>query len=135
VDIVHDVGNSLVPTIDRGQIEGGFIQGVGWLTSEELVWDRKGKLVTHGPSTYKIPAIGDCPEIFNVELLARADQDDTIHGSKAVGEPPLMLGLAVVSALRQAIAAFGPGEVALAIPCTPEAILRAVVRQREAAAA
>ncbi|HEY8378028.1 MAG TPA: xanthine dehydrogenase molybdopterin binding subunit [Nannocystis sp.] len=135
VDIVHDVGNSLVPTIDRGQIEGGFIQGVGWLTSEELVWDAKGRLVTHGPSTYKIPAIGDCPEEFHVHLLERAEQENTIHGSKAVGEPPLMLALAVVSALRQAIAAFGPGEVELKIPCTPEAILRAIARQRGAFAA
>jgi xanthine dehydrogenase large subunit len=132
VDILHDVGSSLLPTIDRGQIEGGFIQGVGWLTGEELVWDAKGRLVTHGPSTYKIPAIGDCPEVFNVALLERAEQEQTIHGSKAVGEPPLMLGLGVVSALRQAIAAFGPGEVELKIPCTPEAILRAVARQRAA---
>ncbi|PCC71083.1 xanthine dehydrogenase, molybdenum binding subunit apoprotein [Nannocystis exedens] len=134
VDILHDVGSSLLPTIDLGQIEGGFIQGVGWVTGEELVWDAKGRLLTHGPSTYKIPAIGDCPAIFNVALLERAEQDSTIHGSKAVGEPPLMLGLGVVSALRQAIAAFGPGEVELGIPCTPEAILRAVVRQRTAAA-
>ncbi|MCY1011043.1 xanthine dehydrogenase molybdopterin binding subunit [Nannocystis pusilla] len=133
VDILHDVGSSLLPTIDVGQIEGGFIQGVGWLTGEELVWDPKGRLLTHGPSTYKIPAIGDCPAIFNVALLERAEQDSTIHGSKAVGEPPLMLGLGVVSALRQAIAAFGPGEVELGIPCTPEAILRAVVKQRAAA--
>lgn len=133
VDILHDVGSSLLPTIDVGQIEGGFIQGVGWLTGEELVWDAKGRLLTHGPSTYKIPAIGDCPAIFNVALLERAEQDSTIHGSKAVGEPPLMLGLGVVSALRQAIAAFGSGEVELGIPCTPEAILRAVVKQRAAA--
>ncbi|MCY1056954.1 xanthine dehydrogenase molybdopterin binding subunit [Nannocystis sp. SCPEA4] len=133
-DLLHDVGSSLLPTIDLGQVEGGFIQGVGWVTGEELVWDAKGRLLTHGPSTYKIPAVGDCPTVFNVALLEHAEQDGTIHGSKAVGEPPLMLGLGVVSALRQAIAAFGPGEVALQIPCTPEAILRAVVRQREGAA-
>lgn len=133
VDILHDVGRSLVPTIDRGQIEGGFVQGLGWLTSEELVYDAKGRLVTHGPSTYKIPAIGDCPLEFNLELLDRADQEATIHGSKAVGEPPFMLALGVVTALRDAVSSFGEGEVRLAIPCTPEAILRAIVAQRGAA--
>jgi xanthine dehydrogenase large subunit len=128
VDILHDVGNSLVPTIDRGQIEGAYIQGLGWLTCEELVWNAKGHLLTHGPSTYKIPAVGDAPEAFNVALLSHADQHNSIHGSKAVGEPPFMLALSVVAALRHAIAAFGePGQpVNLAIPCTPEAILRAV---------
>ncbi len=131
VDILHDVGSSLVPTIDVGQIEGGYIQGLGWLTCEELVSDAKGRLITHGPSTYKIPAIGDCPEDFRVALLERADQEHTIHGSKAVGEPPFMLALSVVAALRHAIAGFGAGEVELAIPCTPEAILRAVERQRQ----
>lgn len=130
VDILHDVGKSLLPTIDRGQIEGGFIQGMGWLTCEELVWDARGRLLSHGPSTYKIPAVGDCPEDFRVALLERADQELTIHGSKAVGEPPLMLALAVVAALRHAVAGFGAGEVQLAMPCTPEAILRAVARQR-----
>ena len=133
VDIVHDVGKSLVPTIDRGQIEGGFIQGMGWLTCEEVIADAKGRVVTHGPSTYKIPAIGDCPEDFRVTLLGRAEQDGTIHGSKAVGEPPFMLALAVVAALRHAVSGFGAGEVQLAMPCTPEAILRAVARQREQA--
>ena len=128
VDILHDVGNSLVPTIDRGQIEGAYIQGLGWLTCEELVWDPKGHLLTHSPSTYKIPAVGDAPEEFNVALLSHADQHNAIHGSKAVGEPPFMLALSVVAALRHAIAAFGePGQsINLAIPCTPEAILRAV---------
>lgn len=130
VDILHDVGRSLVPTIDRGQVEGGFVQGLGWLTCEELVWDARGRLLTYGPSTYKIPAIGDCPEDFRVTLLERADQDNTIHGSKAVGEPPFMLALSVVAALRHAVAAFGPGEVQLQIPCTPEALLRAIVEQQ-----
>ena len=132
VDILHDVGNSLVPTIDRGQVEGAYIQGLGWLTCEELVWNAKGHLLTHGPSTYKIPAVGDAPEAFNVALLSHADQPTTIHGSKAVGEPPFMLALSVVSALRHAVAAFGePGlPVNLAIPCTPEAILRAVEDMR-----
>jgi xanthine dehydrogenase large subunit len=135
VDILHDVGNSLVPTIDRGQVEGAFVQGVGWLTCEEVLFNTKGQLVTHSPDTYKIPAIGDVPEDFRVELLQRAPQDDVIHGSKAVGEPPFMLALGVVTALRHAIAGFGPPrtEVSLASPATPEAILRAVESARAAA--
>jgi xanthine dehydrogenase large subunit len=134
VDILHDVGNSLVPSIDRGQVEGGFIQGLGWLTSEEVLFDAKGRLVTHSPDTYKIPAVGDAPEDFRVHLLERAPQDNTLHGSKAVGEPPFMLALGVVTALRQAIASFGPPRtpVSLASPATPEAILRAVVAARDA---
>ena len=128
VDIVHDVGRSLLPSIDRGQIEGGYIQGLGWLTCEELVWDPRGRLLTHGPSTYKIPAVGDAPEDFRVTLLTDAAQANVIHGSKAVGEPPLMLAISVVAALRHAIAGFGEArlEPRLAIPCTPEAILRAI---------
>jgi xanthine dehydrogenase molybdopterin binding subunit/xanthine dehydrogenase small subunit len=100
VDIVHDVGNSLNPGIDRGQIEGGFVQGMGWLTSEDLKWDAKGRLLTHSASTYQIPAISDAPMEFNVTLLSNATQPNTIHGSKAVGEPPLMLAFAVREALR-----------------------------------
>ncbi len=130
-DILHDVGNSLVPTIDRGQVEGGFVQGVGWLTCEEVLSTDDGQPITVGPSTYKIPAIGDVPVDLRVELLPRAEQPGVIHGSKAVGEPPLMLGIGVVTALRHAIAAFGPGEVELALPATPEAILRSVVTQSE----
>lgn len=132
VDILHDVGSSLVPTIDKGQVEGGFIQGVGWLTCEEVLIDAKGRLLTHSPDTYKIPALGDAPEDFRVALLARAPQDNTIHGSKAVGEPPFMLAIGAVTALRHAIAAFGPPrmEVQLASPATPEAILRAVEAAR-----
>ncbi|MBA3549703.1 MAG: xanthine dehydrogenase molybdopterin binding subunit [Nannocystis sp.] len=128
VDILHDVGRSLLPNIDRGQIEGGYIQGLGWLTCEELVWDPRGHLLTHGPSTYKIPAVGDAPEDFRVTLLSSAPQVNVIHGSKAVGEPPLMLAISVIAALRHAIAGFGEVGVAprLAIPCTPEAILRAI---------
>ena len=135
VDILHDVGNSLVPTIDRGQVEGAFIQGVGWLTCEEVLFNTKGQLVTHSPDTYKIPAIGDAPEDFRVELLRHAPQDNVIHGSKAVGEPPFMLAIGVVTALRHAIAGFGPPrtEVTLASPATPEAILRAVESARSAA--
>ncbi len=133
VDVLHDVGESLVPTIDRGQIEGGFVQGQGWLTCEEVLWDEKGRLVTHGPSTYKIPAVGDAPSEFRVALLRHAGQPGVIHGSKAVGEPPFMLAIGVVTALRAAIASFGPGgaEVELRPPCTPEAILRAITAMQE----
>jgi xanthine dehydrogenase large subunit len=132
VDILHDVGNSLVPTIDRGQVEGGFIQGLGWLTCEEILIDSRGRLLTHSPDTYKIPALGDAPEDFRVRLLERAPQDNTIHGSKAVGEPPFMLAIGAVTALRHAVSAFGPPrtEVRLASPATPEAILRAVEAAR-----
>jgi xanthine dehydrogenase large subunit len=135
VDILHDVGQSLVPTIDRGQIEGGFIQGLGWLTCEEALVAKDGSLLTHSPDTYKVPAVGEAPEDFRVELLSHAAQDGVIHGSKAVGEPPLMLALGVITALRAAIAAFGaPGgpPVELAIPCTPEAVFWAVERVRGA---
>ena len=109
VDICHDVGTSLNPAIDVGQIEGGFVQGVGWLTSEELVWDAHGRLATHAPSTYKIPTAGDVPARLRVELLADSpNRSPTIHRSKAVGEPPLMLALAVHHALRDAIAGLAP---------------------------
>lgn len=127
VDILHDVGDSLVPTIDRGQIEGGFIQGLGWLTCEELVWSPAGDLKTHSPDTYKIPAMSEAPLAFDVQLLQGAPQSDVVHGSKAVGEPPFMLAIGVVTALRHAVGAFGSREVELAIPCTPEAVLRAIV--------
>ena len=130
VDILHDVGASLVPTIDLGQVEGAFVQGMGWLTCEELVWDDQGRLRTPGPSTYKIPAAGDVPREFRVALLQRAPQDEVIHGSKAVGEPPFMLALGVVGALRQAVASFGPRAVSLSLPATPEALLRAIEDQR-----
>ncbi|MFI5335745.1 MAG: molybdopterin cofactor-binding domain-containing protein [Opitutales bacterium] len=128
VDIVHDVGDSLNPGVDRGQIEGGFVQGMGWLTSEELKWDAQGRLLTHSASTYQIPAMSDAPEVFNVTLLPRAAQPGTIHGSKAVGEPPFMLAFSVREALRDAVAAFGPsgGEVRLASPATGEAIFAAI---------
>jgi len=128
VDIVHDVGNSLNPGIDRGQIEGGFVQGMGWLTSEELKWDAQGRLLTHSASTYQIPAISDAPMEFNVTLLSNATQPNTIHGSKAVGEPPLMLAFAVREALRDAVASFGAagGPVPLASPATGEAVWAAI---------
>ncbi|MCA9690247.1 MAG: xanthine dehydrogenase molybdopterin binding subunit [Myxococcales bacterium] len=130
VDILHDVGASLLPTIDLGQVEGGFLQGVGWLTCEEVLVDPAGRPITLGPSTYKIPAFGDAPADLRVRLLERAPQEGVIHGSKAVGEPPFMLAIGAITALRQAILAFGPGEVTLAVPATPEAILRAIEDQR-----
>jgi xanthine dehydrogenase large subunit len=129
VDILHDVGKSLNPAIDRGQIEGGFLQGVGWLTSEELWWNAKGELITHAPSTYKIPTARDWPERATIEVLeGTANREDTIHRSKAVGEPPLMLAIAVFHAIRDACAACGPAGAApqLSAPATPEAILRAI---------
>ena len=132
-DILHDVGNSLVPTIDRGQVEGAFIQGVGWLTREELIWGDRGELKTHSPDTYKIPSIGDAPPDFRVALLDGAPQHDVIHGSKAVGEPPLMLALSVVSALRRAVRGFATDrarDIELCVPCTPESVLRAVESAR-----
>jgi xanthine dehydrogenase large subunit len=127
VDIVHDVGESLNPLIDKGQIEGAFVQGMGWLTMEELVWDDEGRLRTHAPSTYKIPTVAEVPEKFSVHLLGRASQAGVIYGSKAVGEPPLMLPISVREALRDAVAAFGKANhVPLAAPATPEAILLAI---------
>jgi xanthine dehydrogenase large subunit len=137
VDVLHDAGRSLAPAIDKGQVEGAFVQGLGWLTCEELVWTRDGRLVTHSPDTYKIPAVGEAPLEFHVALLDQAPQEGVIHGSKAVGEPPLMLAIAVVSALRHALQSVaGPGrEVELAVPCTPEAVLRAVEAARGRGAA
>jgi xanthine dehydrogenase large subunit len=129
VDILHDAGASLNPAIDRGQIEGGFIQGVGWLTSEELWWDAKGQLQTHAPSTYKIPTARDWPARSHIVLLDRSpNREETIHRSKAVGEPPLMLAISVFHAIRDACAACGPGTAPpqLTAPATPEAVLRAI---------
>ncbi len=128
IDVVLDVGNSLNPGIDRGQIEGGLVQGIGWLTREELLWDKQGRLLTHSASTYQIPAISDAPVKMNITLLPKADQDGTIHGSKASGEPPFMLAFSVREALRDAVSAYGPkkGEIALASPATCEAIFCAI---------
>lgn len=129
VDILHDVGRSLNPAIDIGQIEGGFLQGVGWLTSEELWWNARGELKTHAPSTYKIPTARDWPPDARVHLLENSpNSEDTIYRSKAVGEPPLMLGIAVFHAIRDAVANCGAVQtrVRLHAPATPEAILRAV---------
>ena len=128
VDIVHDVGDSLNPGIDRGQIEGGFVQGMGGLTGEELKWDPAGGLLTDSASTYQIPAISDAPMEFNVSLLPGAANANAVHGSKAVGEPPLMLAISVREALRDAVANFGPagGQVRLAAPATGEALFAAI---------
>ena len=133
VDILQDVGTSINEGINRGQVEGGFVQGMGWLTAEELVWNREGKLLTHSPDTYKIPAVGDVPRDFHVRLLEDAPNPKrTIHRSKAVGEPPFMLAISVREAIRDAVAAFGPGgrQVRLASPATGEAIFRAIREQR-----
>ncbi len=127
VDILHDVGRSLNPSIDIGQIEGGFVQGMGWLTSEELVFDDKGRLLTHAPSTYKIPCASDVPADFRVALFDGVNREDTIYRSKAVGEPPLMLAISVFAAIADAIHSLAPGRpVRLDAPATPEAILHAI---------
>lgn len=128
VDLLHDVGRSLNPAVDIGQIEGGFVQGMGWLTTEELVWDEQGRLRTHAPSTYKIPCASDVPEHFVTNLYASpGNKEDTIYRSKAVGEPPLMHGISVFSAIYHAIASLRSGvKPQLDAPATPEAILSAV---------
>ena len=125
-DILHDAGRSLNPAIDRGQIEGGFVQGTGWLTTEELWWTPGGALWTHAPSTYKIPAASDVPRDLRIEFWDGDNVEDSIHRSKAVGEPPLMHGLAVWFALKDAVASVTGGNPALVAPATPEAILRAL---------
>jgi len=128
VDILHDVGHSIHPGIDVGQIEGGFIQGMGWLTTEELVWDKQGLLRTHAPSTYKIPTIGDTPEVFNVHLWHEPNREDNVMQSKAVGEPPFMLAISVFEALRDAVARAKSNQphVLLDAPATPERVLKAL---------
>jgi xanthine dehydrogenase large subunit len=128
-DLLHDVGKSLNPAIDIGQVEGGFIQGMGWLTMEEVVWDEKGRLLTHAPSTYKIPVAGDCPPVFNTRLYERSENiRDVAYRSKAVGEPPLMLALSVFHAIYDAVGATSDSRdpVPLEAPATPENILKAI---------
>jgi xanthine dehydrogenase large subunit len=128
VDLLHDVGRSLNPAIDLGQVEGAFVQGMGWLTTEELVYDSEGRLRTHAPSTYKIPCASDVPEEFNVALFeSRGNKEDTVYHSKAVGEPPLMLAISVWTAIFNAIASLGNRTIpALDTPATPEAIMHAI---------
>ncbi|CBT77075.1 MAG TPA: xanthine dehydrogenase molybdopterin binding subunit [Glutamicibacter sp.] len=140
VDIVHDVGDSLSPLVDLGQIEGGFVQGSGWLTLEDLRWDTsdgpgRGRVATAAASTYKIPSFSEMPEVFNVSLLQKAHEEGAVYGSKAVGEPPLMLAFSVREALRQAVAEFGlAGQpVELASPATPEAVFWAIESVRKGA--
>ena len=128
-DVLHDAGASLNPAIDIGQVEGAFIQGMGWMTMEELVWHPKtGMLTTHAPSTYKIPTANDCPPVFNVRLFQNKNVEDSIHRSKAVGEPPLLLPFSVFYAIRDAVSAVGGHRVdpPLAAPATSESILRAI---------
>jgi xanthine dehydrogenase large subunit len=129
VDILHDVGSSINPAIDRGQIEGGFVQGMGWLTTEELVWNAAGFLSTHAPSTYKIPTTGDIPEQLRVDLWTEPNHEANVFGSKAVGEPPFMLAISVWEALRDAVAqaqcnTLGP--VRMNAPATAERVLGAL---------
>ena len=127
VDILHDVGRSINPALDIGQIEGAFVQGAGWLTTEELVYDAQGRLLTHAPSTYKIPVASDVPADFRVALFEGSNREETIYRSKAVGEPPLMLGISVFAAIADAVHSARPGGgSALDAPATPEAILKAV---------
>ena len=129
-DILHDTGTSLNPALDIGQVEGAYVQGAGWLTMEELVWDGKGRLTTHAPSTYKIPACSDRPDVFNVALWGRPNREDAVGKSKAVGEPPFMLGISALYALSDAVAACGDGTVypSLDAPATAERVLDAVRR-------
>ncbi|WP_329376565.1 xanthine dehydrogenase molybdopterin binding subunit [Streptomyces sp. NBC_01351] len=138
VDIVHDVGDSLSPMIDIGQVEGGFVQGAGWLTLEDMRWDssdgpNRGRLLTQAASTYKLPSFSEMPEEFNVTLMENATEEGSVYGSKAVGEPPLMLAFAVREALRQAVGEFGPAgaSVELASPATPEAVYWAIDAARK----
>jgi xanthine dehydrogenase large subunit len=134
-DILHDVGRSLNPAVDRGQVEGGFIQGMGWLTTEELWWDKEGRLRTHAPSTYKIPLASDRPAVFNVKLADwSVNREPTIRRSKAVGEPPFMLAVSVLEALSMAVASVADYKTCprLDAPATPERILMAVDRLRGA---
>jgi xanthine dehydrogenase large subunit len=136
VDILQDVGDSISPVIDRGQVEGGFLQGVGWLTLEELLWDDHGRLATAGASTYKLPSWSEMPTDFRVNFLRDAQQSAVIFGSKAVGEPPLMLAISVREAIREAVVAFGAGDVVtFDSPATPERVFFAVRRVRAGRAA
>ena len=133
VDILHDVGKSLNPALDKGQVEGGFVQGMGWLTTEELWWDKQGRLRTHAPSTYKIPACSDRPRVFNVDLLEDSEnREPTVFRSKAVGEPPLMLAISVLHALSDAIASVADHKICprLDTPATPERVLITLERLR-----
>jgi xanthine dehydrogenase large subunit len=127
-DLLHDAGDSINPAIDIGQVEGGFIQGMGWLTMEELWWNKDGVLMTHAPSTYKIPAVNDCPADLRTKLFKNSNVEDTILRSKATGEPPLLLPFSVFFAIRDAIASLGGYRInpPLDAPATGEAIMKAI---------
>ena len=132
MDICHDAGKSINPAIDIGQIQGGYVQGAGWLTTEELIWNEEGKLMTHAPSTYKIPACSDRPRIFHTNLYHyEGNKKQTIYRSKAVGEPPLMLGISALMALNDAIASVGDWDryALLDTPATPEKVLFEIQKQ------
>ena len=128
VDILHDVGTSINPAIDIGQIEGGFVQGMGWLTTEELLWDDTGRIISNSPANYKIPTAYDVPEKFSVSLYNEPNREETIYQSKAVGEPPLMLALSLWCALRDAAASFADYKMnpPLNAPATPEQVFNAI---------
>ena len=130
-DILHDTGTSLNPVLDIGQVEGAYVQGAGWLTTEELVWNAKGHLTTHAPSTYKIPAVSDRPPIYNVDLWTVPNAEDTVGKSTAVGEPPFNLGISAFMAISHAISACGPAYPALNAPATAERVLMAVQRVQD----
>ena len=130
-DVLHDAGASLNPALDIGQVEGGYVQGAGWLTTEELVWDDRGRLRTHAPSTYKIPACSDRPDVFNVSLWEAENREDTIYRSKAVGEPPFMLGISAWLALSNAVSACGDAYPAIDAPATAEEVWASVRRVRD----
>jgi xanthine dehydrogenase large subunit len=127
-DILHDAGASLNPDLDIGQVEGAYVQGAGWLTTEELVWNDKGRLATHAPSTYKIPACSDRPDVFNVTLWDGKNREDTIYRSKAVGEPPFNLGISAWLALSDAVGAYGDAYPAINAPATSEEVWRSIRR-------
>ena len=129
-DILHDAGSSLNPALDIGQIEGGYLQGLGWLTTEELLWDDAGRLASNSPANYKIPTADMCPPVFNVSLHDAPNPKATVRRSKAVGEPPLMLAISAWCALRQACAAAGKRLPRLPVPATPEAVYAAVQEAR-----
>ena len=134
-DVLHDVGQSINPAVDIGQIEGAFVQGMGWLTSEELIWDKKGKLASNSPANYKIPTAHDLPKQWSVKLFDRKNEEQTIYNSKAVGEPPFMLAASVWCAINNAIASLGDYKKnpELTMPATPEAVLKAVMRMQNQA--
>jgi xanthine dehydrogenase large subunit len=128
VDILHDHGRAINPIIEKGQIEGGFVQGAGWLTMEEVKWKSNGQLTTHSPSTYKIPAVNDMPEKFNVKIFKNLNRENVVNKSKTTGEPPLMLAMSVFFAIKDAISSVGNYKIIpqLNAPATPEAILMSI---------